>query len=1360
MAGEFCDITPTVNRRKSVLYQDIYNFTGKNRALTNLLYAASLTDAVKQLFDRNDFNSQGEIKFKSLREKLNLDSQLTAMQNVKNERVSIGATNSNGDPIAYDNPNAIKNVVLQYNDTHEDYHAKIKHSNGKYYIDLDVTDASNYKSNVIIRELDAKFNAMQAYLHSIGIDPVWSQEISNTVANFRNYRTLRNIITSFVGGKEGVSNMSKTKAQVFLEAMLGTQTYQPLAQRILNQFGENTAQAIADVSSGKELEGQSGPYWTGIIRNLLNGGINTFRNFDIDALINRENNAVQGLPESSETILGANVIDIDDVMNDLDQRFHIRQDFLDSVGKKVKSLSDAANKFMIVALRQRELLRKKSGHDKSAMKKIKSLTNAIDANQRLIDAGEYANSISSFLGKTYHDFNSLQEELKNIKADVSARTDDLKKMNVWSQAINRAITMVEAYQSVVDELSNIHNLDIDQTGLPDNILQGIEDTAFPLSKVIRNVSSMARSAQFEIAYMFLQKFWGSSDTKIIDGRQISLREVVETLKHDVNFVEKLLFSMNESTDEALGLFYEAVKENNRKRDAELRTYDFLIRVATDNLYKAGGRSSNVYIYKDGVPQMYMKSEIDWLKYEEAKQAHKKELHDRGVRGDALVEEMRKWEDENTERVFPFTGKNLEDFRKYIREYVSEINHVPADSVNPDDYIQKMDMPKAETYGITNPQSLDMDDATREYYLRMLALRNLASNGIPFAENDLFKAIQLTADLQETLVRAGGNPMQTLKALGSAFADLYTRREDDTDFGDDFNDLLAGNNIRAVASTLDGKQLMQIPLFFTHALRDQSRVTTDMSKAMSAFVASAVNYVQMSDVIDVLTLTQDYLSTQRGYEESAGPFTLMSIFGRGRNQQVSPVEGDISKTGSAEWLSGWSLSNIYNQRKNRTGELIIFGKPASVGKAVDTLTGLTSIFGLTTNFLGAEANLLVGQIQMFIESQAKEFFLFKNWIAGDAKYAVLLPEYLSELSSNNKKAMLTLLGERFDVMEDYYQTLKENGFKTSLIGKIMNNAELMFLYGAGEHLLHNQTMLAILDAVKIWDTQTNSEAPLFDLFKVREQGANGILEEQRDRYKWIVKDENGEMTSTREIEDADINKVEKQITYCNKTMHGAFAGIDKGMIHRYAFGRMLMNFRQWMPAHYARRFNKTHYDADLGEYRRGYYVSAINFVYNAALGLIKNKTSIAASWEAMSEMDRANVKRAIAEVETLVVLSISMLGLGDYKDKKGNWAYRNLMYQMKRMLMEVKASTPVDPFAFLDNIITMLNSPFAALNTIEKLRDTLNVLDMLDHIEGGKYDGENRWVHNLKKNAPFIGQISKQIALRDNDDLFKVFEKHF
>jgi len=91
--------------------------------------------------------------------------------------------------------------------------------------------------------------------------------------------------------------------------------------------------------------------------------------------------------------------------------------------------------------------------------------------------------------------------------------------------------------------------------------------------------------------------------------------------------------------------------------------------------------------------------------------------------------------------------------------------------------------------------------------------------------------------------------------------------------------------------------------------------------------------------------------------------------------------------------------------------------------------------------------------MIIEAGGGEFFNFKSYTQGSAKYWALLPELLGELSSNNKKSMLHLLMQEFDVLDDFYDRLRETGFYTNGLNKIIGNTSLFFLYGLGEHLLH-------------------------------------------------------------------------------------------------------------------------------------------------------------------------------------------------------------------------------------------------------------------------------------------------------------------
>ena len=1358
MAGEFCKYIPTIRRKKSVLYQDLYNYTGKDHALTNFLYAISLSDEMRSKFSKSEFNSQGEVQFKAYKEKGNLEQVLSAKLRLVDERRSIGAIDASDNDIAYDSPDDIKDIVLDYNDSHELYHAKINYKDGKYYIDLDVTDASNYKTNTILRELDARFEAFNTYLRDIGFDTVWSDEARKKYFNFRNYRTLKNIFKSFFDSVDPFSNMSSTKIEILVELLLHNNASKPLLERIIGRFDTNTTDAIKKISAGEELDIPDSGYWEEKINDLFEIARNQFSSMDIDDLLDAEDEAVGGLSESGESFLDVPLVSIDDILEDLNDRFHIKEELVTTSGNSIKSLSDAAKSFMTLLRRQYAELRDiKHSDDRVRLAKFNKRINAL---QRLIDSGEYISSISSFMASVHSEFNSLREDLNGLKTELEeSGANDLETINWWSQRINEGISYVKAYGSIISDLRYPELLELDQD-VPDELLKDLKSSAVALDSVIGEVDALSRDLQFRVVYMFLQKYWGQDDVKIVDGKAVSLHDLLETLASDVNFVEHLFFSMNESTDEALGLFYEAVKTQNRKRDMDIRKAEFIIRSATDELHRNDGNMGNLFVRDaDGKIRRFMRSEVDYAKYYDDKKAYRQQKRDEGLRGEKLVAAMREWEDEHLIERFPFENEdNKRDYIKYMQEFLKEMYDFDAteEEILADYAPQSISMPNSE-YAVSDTRNMGLNEAERAYYIKMIALRTIVTNGIFNASEDLFKIIPIEASPSE-------NPVDRLKRATEVFTSAKVRDDDDL-FGDTFEDMLAGNNLRTASVTLEGMEYMQLPLFFKHSLEKDATVSTDFSRAMLSLAGASLNYLYMSDAIDALTLAQEYLTTRRKFNKPAGPFSKINVIRQGSETTATPVQENIAKSKSASQLTKFALSNVYDKRKDESGEFELFGQRVSINDAVDTLTGVTSVLGLSVNLLGAEANVLVGQIQMFIESVAKEFFSIKNWAVGDLHYTELLPEYLGELGSVNKKSKLALLGDEFNVMEDYYETLRQNGFSKSLIGRILSNPELMFLYGAGEHLLHNQTMLAILDAVKVFDTQTNTEVPLYNIFSVKTNGNNGVLQQDRDRYKWIIRNEAGERESTRDITDDDIFSVEKQISYCNKSMHGAFSAIDRGTAHRNAIWRLFLNFRQWMPAHYARRFNVLHRDADLGEYRRGFYNSTFTFLGNAIAGLYKGRTTLAGAWNSLSDMDKYNIRRAIAEVGTLLTLSVSMLPMGTYKDKKGNWAYRNLMYQMRRMMMEVQASTPffipflTDPMGFANNIMTILNSPFAALNTIETLTETFNLLDLFDRIEGGKYDGENRWVHNLKRNAPFVGQISKQYHLKDTDDLFHVFEKH-
>ena len=58
-----CNLFPLVKGKRSKLYDELFKYTGKNRKLTNFLYALSLQKPIISKFTKKDFNNQDEIDF-------------------------------------------------------------------------------------------------------------------------------------------------------------------------------------------------------------------------------------------------------------------------------------------------------------------------------------------------------------------------------------------------------------------------------------------------------------------------------------------------------------------------------------------------------------------------------------------------------------------------------------------------------------------------------------------------------------------------------------------------------------------------------------------------------------------------------------------------------------------------------------------------------------------------------------------------------------------------------------------------------------------------------------------------------------------------------------------------------------------------------------------------------------------------------------------------------------------------------------------------------------------------------------------------------------------------------------------------
>lgn len=593
--------------------------------------------------------------------------------------------------------------------------------------------------------------------------------------------------------------------------------------------------------------------------------------------------------------------------------------------------------------------------------------------------------------------------------------------------------------------------------------------------------------------------------------------------------------------------------------------------------------------------------------------------------------------------------------------------------------------------------------------------------------------------------------------------------------------IQSENFYIVDTDFANHRIQKLPIYYTRRLNDMRMLSTDFSGTMVAYSAMAVNYEKMNEVVDVLEVAREYIN-QRDVRENEGGKPIMSRF----NALGKTYKSFVNKAGNGTNIAGrmddYMSSVVYEERKADEGSVNILGVNLDWAKTLDTIKDYTGLLGLGFNLFSAISNVTVGKMQQWIEGWGGEYFTLKDYAKACTQYAELLPGCLAEIASPVKKNKLSLLIQMFDPMGDYYESLRDPHYNKSLLSRILGSGVLAYIgMNGGEHMLHCQTMLAILNNVKLDDKATGKKISLYNALEVKE--VNGItklvlkdgLSYERElidnegnpksnkNYGRPVLDENGKIkTETVELKGMRDNATQRflmrqkrRIRKVNDSLNGAFGANDKGAIHRKAWGRLIMQYRQWMPAHYMRRFARAHYDTDLEQWREGYYITVAKTVNLLWKDLKKGQLELAKVYNQLSDHEKANLRRAQAEVSLfLMLMTLCKLG-GRVKDRDRSWLEKMALYQIHRMYLETGASMPANT-QFFSNIFQLLQSPMASIDTFETMTKVIELWNMFDEIQSGRYQGWTEWERDVYQAVPALDQMTK--AYYFDDSMFTMFEQ--
>ena len=1325
-----CIVKPTIKvgneEKESKLFNDLLSFTGNRESAQTIWALSQVPEITKNLNLERDTN--GEPTLESLDRVLDIKTLLDNKLSLLGEKVNLGASDTKGNTIIHKNPELIIAKVIKFNESHPTFVADVSKNEKGYTISVEERTTENAEVPAKLMFNSSLNNKLLGIMRSLGFDATINNSMSyNGIFNPLDAKTtadgLRTVI-QIAKGQKGEDAFPEEFSHFIIEGL----THVPLVSRLLeslknprvveeilgdsyskykdlyeNDFYRLQKEAAAKllqqyITSGKSVDKES------FLSRIWNFVKNLFRQLNeqsIDEAINESNQGAAKL---------ASMISDNSILPLVDKDAILGGKIMYSISNDVNKLENLANKALEVASRRLRILMLRSKNGKYNEEDSKSVKNLQD----LIDKKKYSKSCLAFLTDSLSQIEQLDRQLKTIKSSDVRSDSDLTKIKRISSLLRNIKDFAEGYAPIIEDMITMKAMqERGEVSLTEEDAELISQKASDVFRIVKNINSQYQSLRYNTVYNFLKIYWG--EDKVIDvghnkGKQLTLNMIMDMADKDINGIDRWVSSLGDSSDTLLSLIDKAVKISHSNRDSLLVDIMNDLRGAQKKLQDAGYTSEFMYERDpEGNLTGRIISNIDFVKFSKDKKEYTEQLEKQGLEWYKIKVKLEKWEAERTEVVV----------------------------VN-EDTGRKERVPRKTIYG-TNALSY-LNSAQREYYDTMMKAKSLLDDLLPTRFTNTYRAIQIRNDMSEVLFNNITDPKKASKLALESLKDNFLRRSDDTDFGVD--------GVTNLFTTFSGKPIDRLPIYYTTELEDMSRLSTDFTSSLLAYAGMAVNYHEMNKIIDALELTKE-LVMDREVQQYSGDKKLVESFKVLHNKFNKPFSMSGSQSNIGDKLEDYFQSVIYGKAKKDQGTIV---GNIDTAKTLDTLKSYTGVVGLGLNLFSAIGNITAGKMQMFIDSIAGEYYNYKNMVIGKKNYYALLPQYMAELNSIKKSSKMSLLIDKFDALEEFYSNFKRTKYYKGPLTRIIGSTNLFFLNSLGEHYLHTRTMLSMLDAYKVKD-KSGKEISLFDAFKVvdiKDDSGNPIS------YKLEIEEGVTKLDGSK-ITEFDLRDLKLKIGKVNQSLNGAFNEDDKGAIHRNAYGRLAMQFRQWMPAHYGRRFSKARYDARLEQWREGYYRTLGRFSLDLLKDLKRAKFEIATRWNELSQHEKANITRSLAEIGIFASLSVLLSMLGGPEDRKGVWHDRMILYTLNRMKLETGASMPLN-VGFLTNMWTILQSPAAALKQVDNLTTLVRFDKMFNEIESGRYKGWSEYEADLVRALPIYGQVRKVLDIENESYMFNLFNR--
>jgi len=696
-------------------------------------------------------------------------------------------------------------------------------------------------------------------------------------------------------------------------------------------------------------------------------------------------------------------------------------------------------------------------------------------------------------------------------------------------------------------------------------------------KYIKKFAKGEKKEQYEEAYgkavtalnnldsVILDK---AKERLIFDSSNAGIEGILDAQK-EVGMMSRWFKHLNDWENPSIDLlntYIQKIQDNTRNRTRELAEE---IEKEIELFQASKGKGMNAFdnLINKETGNLVAKFSTEFYKTREELMA-KKDIKSLKKLYEYTDEGQKKYE-KDKERQMEFYKKLYKDPKQYnqlMSKWVAQNNLADNSSwVNTKTLQRYAKLKNPEQHYNSAYSAIQADPASARFYNFYTAKMNELMKIIPVGKRKMNTFIpNIQKDTIDAIIQSKG---RSLKTLGKSFIDSLEVREDDNTFG--------------MIDNRTGKAKRVIPVLYMTPLRnaegkvDNTRKSFDLGRNLLLFASSAYNYKYASEMEAKVNTLKEVVAEQKNLVLDQSGNVIKDSLGRAVKALGTNTAAEVIEKYADYYLYGHKLQGIDKKFKYKN-------KTYSSAKAISRVISHYSLKTLGMNPISAVANVGGATANAFMTGKKGKYYTNKQFRG----------VMLDIIKPGNKTGIFAGF---FDPFTDDMNFRRANDLSANRLSKWLTVDNLMIMQRKTDEFVDKSVAAAMGKNYGI-DPNTNRVVRLSRL----PEGSKSLFD-----LATVV---DGKMKIEGLTEDG-YNQFRSMVKHVAGNIKGQTSKESINLVQTTVLGRVLMQFRSWLPQLAQERFRDPKYNNNVDEVELGRFRVAFGEI--AAKGFLPTLKSFTA-----------------------------------------------------------------------------------------------------------------------------------------------------